>query len=286
MSPVDLSAYSQDQICYTTASGAQLVGDSSELLALLPDDSVDLVVTSPPFPLLRKKAYGNEDQAEYVQWLMQFAKVVHSKLKPSGSFVIDIGGAYKRGVPVRSRHQFRALVAFCDVLGFHLAEEFYWHNPATLPGPIEWVNKRKIRVKDSANTVWWLSKTEEPKADVGPVRVEYSESMKRLLQDPDKHYRPKDRPSEHSVSDRFASDNGGAIPSNLLAYPNTESNSHYLRTCKALAVSGHPARSSPRPGGWSTTRGVHTALSAASPPRSTTASGPTTNSSSHSHWIT
>lgn len=242
MPRADLSACSQDQICYTTSDGAQLVGDSRELLALLPDESVDLVVTSPPFPLLRKKAYGNEDQAEYVEWLTEFAKVVHLKLKPTGSFVIDIGGAYKRGFPVRSLHQFRALIAFCDDLGYHLAEEFYWHNPSTLPGPIEWVNKRKIRVKDSVNTVWWLSKTENPKADINPVRVAYSDSMKKLLQDPEKYYRPKDRPSEHSVSDRFAADNGGAIPSNLLQYSNSESNGHYLRACKALGAPGHPAR--------------------------------------------
>lgn len=231
-----------EQICYTTSLGAQICGDSLELLGRLPSESVDLFVTSPPFPLLRKKAYGNEDQEQYVAWLVQFAKLALDALKPTGSLVIDIGGAYQKGSPVRSLHQFRALLAFVDDLGYFLAEEFYWNNTSKLPSPIEWVNKRKIRAKDSVNTVWWLSKSEFPKADVGRVRVPYSASMKKLLENPAKHYTPKDRPSEHKIGEAFGIDNGGALPGNLLSIPNSQSNDQYLRDCKAIGSTGHPAR--------------------------------------------
>jgi DNA modification methylase len=237
-----LSRLRSGRCCYTTTHGAQLSGDSLELLAELPTESVDLFVTSPPFPLLRKKAYGNEDQQRYVAWLTDFAKLARDALKPTGSLVIDIGGAYQRGLPVRSLHQYRALLAFVDDLGYHLAEEFYWYNPSKLPSPIEWVNKRKIRAKDAVNTVWWLSKTDQPKADVGRVRVPYSKSMQRLLQDPARYYTPKERPSEHNIGEAFGRDNGGALPSNLLAIPNSQSNDVYLRACKALGLPGHPAR--------------------------------------------
>lgn len=230
------------RICYTTSFGAQLIGDSLMLLAELPSESVDLFVTSPPFPLLRKKAYGNEDQQRYVAWLTEFAKLARDALKPRGSLVIDIGGAYQRGLPVRSLHQYRALLAFVDDIGYHLAEEFYWFNPSRLPSPIEWVNKRKIRAKDAVNTVWWLSKSEDPKADVGRVRVPYSKSMQRLLQDPARYYTPKERPSQHNIGEAFGRDNGGALPSNLLTIPNSQSNDVYLRACKALGIPGHPAR--------------------------------------------
>lgn len=227
---------------YASSLGAQLVGDSREVLTKLPPESVDLIVTSPPFALLREKTYGNKDQSEYVDWLVEFGRAAYSVLKQTGSFVLDMGGAYRRGRPVRSLYQFRTLLRLCDDVGFHLAEEFYWHNPAKLPSPIEWVNKRKIRVKDSVNTVWWLSKSEWPKADVRNVLAPYSERMKRLIANPGKYYRPKDRPSGHDISGRFAEDNGGAIPPNLLQFPNTESNSAYLRLCKALGRESHPAR--------------------------------------------
>jgi DNA modification methylase len=227
---------------YTTQWGEAHVGDSLDLLSLLPPKSVDLVVTSPPFALQRKKEYGNETEDAHVAWLLRFAEPIRRVLKPTGSFVLDLGGAYQSGRPIRSLYNFRVMLRLCDEHGFHLAEEFFWHNPAKLPSPIEWVNKRKIRAKDSVNTVWWFSKTEHPKADVRRVLVPYSERMQKLLQDAASFYRPKKRPSGHDISARFASNNGGAIPSNLLQIPNTESNSSYLRHCATVGVKPHPAR--------------------------------------------
>lgn len=238
-----MSQSSQDfEAIYRTASGQLLVGRSEEVLPKLELNSVDLVVTSPPFALLRQKEYGNYDQEEYVDWLVSFGPLVKRVLKESGSFVLDLGGAYQRGIPVRSLYNFRLMIRMCDECGFHLAEEFFWFNPAKLPSPIEWVNKRKIRAKDSVNTIWWLSKSTSPKADVRNVLAPYSDRMKKLLENPKKFYRAKDRPSGHDISEGFGKDNGGAIPSNLLQYPNTDSNSAHLRLCKQFGFTAHPAR--------------------------------------------
>lgn len=226
---------------YSTQYGSQLIGNSLDVLTSFPDNSIDLVFTSPPFALLRKKEYGNEDQAEYIDWLMQFGRLVFEKLKPTGSFVLDLGGAYKSGLPVRSLYNFRIPIEFCDKIGFHLAEDFYWYNPSKLPSPIEWVNKKKIRVKDAVNNIWWFSKTPYPKADVTKVLVPYSDRMKKLLENPEDYYTPKERPSGHNIGANFT-DNGGAIPPNLLQIPNSESNSNYLTNCKKAGLSGHPAR--------------------------------------------
>ena len=227
---------------YFNTRGAQFVGDSRDLLEALPDESVDLIVTSPPFALIRKKGYGNEDQAEYVDWLKEFGKRAMRVLKRSGSLVLDLGGAYQKGVPVRSLYNYRVLIEFVDGLGFHLAEEFFWFNPAKIPSPAEWVNRRKIRVTDAVNTVWWLSKTEHPKADVRKVLVPYSDAMKDLLRDPDRYYKDAERPSAHEITRGFSKDNGGAIPKNLLQIANTASNSFYQRACRSMGVKAHPAR--------------------------------------------
>lgn len=227
---------------YVTNWGAAHRGDSLDLLAALPDSSVNLVLTSPPFALQREKEYGNKAQAEYVAWLARFARLVHRKLKNDGSFVLDLGGAYEPGSPTRSLYNFRVPIHFCDELGFHLAEDFYWFNPSKLPSPIEWVNKRKLRAKDAVNTVWWFGKTRSPKANVTKVLAEYSDRMKKLLQDPEGFYTPKKRPSGHDIGKAFGKDNGGAIPPNLLQISNSESNGSYLRGCKTIGVKGHPAR--------------------------------------------
>lgn len=227
---------------YGTNLGKAYVGDSRDLLQELASESVDLVMTSPPFALQRQKAYGNQDQDSYVDWLLGFCRDVHRVLRPTGSFVLDLGGAYQKGRPVRSLYNYRVLIRLCDEFDFKLAEEFFWYNPAKLPSPIQWVNKGKIRAKDAVNTVWWLSKSDQPKADVRKVLVPYSARMKKLLEDPKRFYTPKKRPSGHDISGRFGDANGGAIPSNLLEISNTESNSAYLRLCRLAAIESHPAR--------------------------------------------
>lgn len=224
---------------YQMSYGAAYLGDSLHLMQHLNSDSIDLILTSPPFALTRKKEYGNQSADAYIDWFMPFAQQFHRLLKPSGSLVIDLGGAYLPGHPVRSIYQFELLVRLCRDLGFHLAQDFYHYNPARLPAPAEWVTVRRIRAKDSVNVVWWLSKTETPKADNRKVLTEYSDSMKKLLKN---GYKPALRPSGHDISNKFTKDNSGAIPSNLLTLANTESNSAYLRRCKETGAKPHPAR--------------------------------------------
>ena len=167
---------------YATGLGAAYVGDSRSLLRELPDSSVNLVITSPPFALHLKKEYGNKDQPDYIRWFLEFAREVKRVLAEDGSFVIDLGGAYEPGRPTRSVYHFKLLVSLVEDLGFYLAQEFYWYNPGKLPAPAESVTVRRIRVKDSVNCLWWLSKTPNPKADNRKVLVPYSRDMQRLIQ--------------------------------------------------------------------------------------------------------
>jgi site-specific DNA-methyltransferase (cytosine-N4-specific) len=227
---------------YSTEIGSAFQGDALDLLNELDDESVNLVFTSPPFALQRQKEYGNRSEADYVDWLIEFAALVKKKLRADGSFVLDLGGAYQKGVPSRSLYPFRVVTRFCDELGFVLAEDFYWFNPSKLPSPIEWVNKRKLRAKDAVNTIWWFSKTAWPKANIANVLTPYSERMKKLIADPAAFYTPKKRPSGHDIAATFGKDNAGAIPSNLLQIANSESNGQYLNGCAAVGVTGHPAR--------------------------------------------
>jgi site-specific DNA-methyltransferase (cytosine-N4-specific) len=224
---------------YTQQNGTAYLGDSLKLIKFIDDNSINLIITSPPFALTRKKEYGNETAEKYIEWFLPFASEFKRVLADNGSFVIDLGGAYLPGNPVRSIYQYELLVRLCKEVGFFLAQEFYHYNPARLPTPAEWVTIRRIRVKDSVNTVWWLSKTPNPKADNRKVLKPYSQSMKQLLKN---GYEAKLRPSGHDISDKFQKDNQGAIPPNLLEIANTESNSAYLRRCKAAEIRPHPAR--------------------------------------------
>lgn len=203
---------------FSTKMGHAYLGDALELLNAIPSQSVDLICTSPPFALLRKKAYGNVHANEYIAWFMNFAREFARVLKPQGSLVIDIGGTWVQGLPVRSLYHFELVLQLCKPVeeggcGFYLAQELYWYNPAKLPTPAEWVTVRRERVKDAVNTVWWLSLDPHPKANNRRVLKPYSESQIKLMQN---GYRAKKRPSGHDISTKFGRDNKGAIPPNIL----------------------------------------------------------------------
>jgi site-specific DNA-methyltransferase (cytosine-N4-specific) len=147
------------QTYHKTKRGQIVLGDSLEYMATLKPSSVDLIVTSPPFGLVRKKSYGNVGSHEYVDWFKPFGEQFKRLLKPSGSLVIDIGGAWIPGQPTRSLYHFELAIMLCREFGFYLAQEFFWWNPSKLPSPAEWVTVRRIRVKDAVNVVWWFSVT-------------------------------------------------------------------------------------------------------------------------------
>ena len=222
---------------YTTALGRAYHGDALDVLRTLDSDSVALVITSPPFALRRQKAYGNVSAAEYVDWFMPFAEEIYRVLRSDGSFVMDLAGAWNPGSGTRSLFPYELILRLGRL--FHLAQDFYWYNPSRLPTPAEWVTIRRTRVKDAVTTVWWLSKTTEPRADNRRVLRPYSKSMKRLLKD---GYKAARRPSQHEIGPHFQKDNGGAIPPNLLTIPNTRSFDEYLFRCREAGLPIHPAR--------------------------------------------
>jgi len=225
---------------YRTDLGKIFHGDSLGMLHKgLESQSVDLIMTSPPFGLVRKKSYGNEDADRYLKWFRPFAEGFHRVLKKSGSLVIDIGGSWKAGTPTRSLYHFDLLIMLCREFGFHLCQEHYWWNPAKLPTPAEWVNVRRVRVKDAVNCIWWLSPTPWPKANNRRVLAPYSDSMLDLLEN---GYEAKLRPSGHDISEKFTRNNGGSVPPNLLALANTESNGRYQDYCREHGLPIHPAR--------------------------------------------
>lgn len=224
---------------YTTNLGAAYRGDSLVLLPKVEAESVDLVVTSPPYALHFKKEYGNASAQEYVAWFLPFAREIKRVLKPTGSFVLNIGGSWTPGAPTRTLYLFRLLLALCDEIGFHLAQEFFWYNPAKMPAPAEWVNVRRIRVKDSVEYIFWLSKTEFPKADNAKVLQDYSPDMKRLIR---RGIKATTRPSGHVIKGTMSEDRGGSIPSNVIVCGNNESNSEYIRQSKQTGRKIHPAR--------------------------------------------
>lgn len=230
---------------YKTASGAIYGGSAGDILrtgmiAKL-RGQVQLILTSPPFPLNHKKKYGNLKGEQYIKWLSDFAVLFTEYLKPNGSIVIEMGNAWEPAEPTMSTLAIEALLAFRKAAGLKLCQQFICNNPAKLPTPAQWVNVERIRVKDSFTHIWWMAPDIKPKADNRRVLKPYSKSMLNLLKSQD--YNSGRRPSEHHIGKRsFLKDNKGAIPGSVLNLTNTQSESPYLRYCRANGYVIHPAR--------------------------------------------
>jgi site-specific DNA-methyltransferase (cytosine-N4-specific) len=225
---------------YETKLGKAYCADCLHVLQTIPSESINLVITSPPFALRRKKSYGNVSAEKYCEWFWTYAQAIFRVLKANGSFVLDIGGSWNKGEPTRTLYHFDLLLKLCRPQGqFRLAQEFYWYNPAKMPAPAQWVTIERVRVKDAVNPIWWLAKSARPKASNRRVLKPYTKSMENLLV---KGYNEGPRPSGHVVSKNWSKRQKGSIPPNLIIAANTRSNDRYLQACKEHGLAVHPAR--------------------------------------------
>lgn len=249
-------------VAYRTNAGVCFNGHAEKVLksplAERFRGNVDLIFTSPPFPLNRKKKYDNLQGDAYVAWLKSFAPLFKQFLKPAGSVVMEVGNSWEPGKPVMSTLALESLLAFLKVGELNLCQQFVWHNPARLPSPAQWVTIERIRLKDSYTHLWWMSPSERPKADNRRVLVKYSKAMTNLLKT--QSYNAGRRPSEHHIGEKsFLKRHRGAIPpsvlniehhedqidqspSNLITMANTHASTDYQIFCRDHEIEPHPAR--------------------------------------------
>jgi hypothetical protein len=246
------------QVGHKERAGQYLVADieaalKSQLFQKL-RGKINLILTSPPFPLNHKKSYGNLSGQKYLAWITRLAPQLSQLLTPDGSIVVEIGNSWESGRPVQSLLHIKALMAFVEApgAGLRLCQQFVCYNPARLPSPAQWVTVDRIRTTDSFTHVWWMSRTDYPKADNRRVLRPYSADMLQLIR------RGKcnagKRPSEHHIKPKsFLFDRGGSIAQNFFelsplqahrevrlpnafSFSNTISNDHYTRTCRERGI--------------------------------------------------
>jgi hypothetical protein len=255
-------------IAHSTDCGSYHIGRAEELLqgkfGEKIQGSVQLILTSPPFPLNQKKSYGNLSGDEYKEWFIGLAPIFENLITENGSIVIELGNAWEPGRPIQSLLHLESLIGFAQnpKTDLRLCQQFVCYNPARLPSPAQWVTVERIRTTDSFTNIWWIAKTDYPKADNRKVLRPYSKSMKSLLKR--KSYNTGKRPSEHDISDEgFLKDHGGSIQTNLfeleamegtkeirlpnaMRIANTSSSDFFLNECRERGIKPHPARMPPQ----------------------------------------
>ena len=113
-----------------------ILGDSSQILKDLPENSVDLIVTSPPYADSRKTTYGGVSPDKYVEWFLPISQELFRVLKPDGTFILNI----KEKAVDGERHTYVLdLILQMRKQGWRWTEEFVWHKKNCYPG--KWPNR-------------------------------------------------------------------------------------------------------------------------------------------------
>jgi DNA modification methylase len=218
--------------------GAFLWANAEDALAVVERGSVDLLMTSPPYPLLRPKEYGNLRACEWVDWMLSLFEAWCELLTPAGSIMLNVGPCWKPGVPAQQLHTERLLVCLEDQLGVHLLQRLDWHSPTKLPTPLSWVGVRRMRVTSSVEPLLWLSPNPKAKGNNLNVLRPYSVNGLRSIDKP----RTGRRPSGIQFGARSFVDRGGSIPSSLIsAAPSGAEETRYRKAMRDRGRNPHPA---------------------------------------------
>jgi DNA modification methylase len=188
-------------------------GDASAILPLLPQSSVDLFFTSPPYADAR--AYSRIPPDRYVDWFLPFAQAMYAATKSSGSLILNMKNRVANRGPLKGqRHPYvYHLVLALQNMGWRWIETYIWAKPNAVPGTFG------PRTKDSFEYIYHFARGNKPFFDLDALRVPYKTDASEIAR------RRKDTLGRRNTEAGFGRDrakvylNGGADPGNVVAVP-------------------------------------------------------------------
>lgn len=219
-------------------NGILLWANAEDAVTVIEKGSVQLLMTSPPYPLAHCREYGNVRPDQWVDWMLRHIERFLPLLTKDGTIMLNVMKVWKQGMPAQALHIERLLISLEDYLGVHLLEELYWSNPVKLP-PLQWVGKQRMRVTPSVEPILWLSPNPFGFGDNRSVLRPYSKGGLREISNPHEHVR-------HPCGEKFGVtsfvDRGGSIPQSLiLETPTGKDDAAYRRAMRKAGLEPHPA---------------------------------------------
>ena len=186
------------------------LGDCKEILKELPENTIDLIVTSPPYDDQRKSTYGGIPPKKYVEWFLPISKELLRVLKPTGSFILNIK---ERVVSGERSTYVMELILEMRKQGWLWTEEYIWHKKNCYPG--KWPN----RFRDAWERLLHFNKSRDFNMYQEKVMIPVGEWAKTRLKNLSKTDKTRD---ESKVGSGFGKnisnwlDRDKAYPTNVL----------------------------------------------------------------------
>jgi DNA modification methylase len=218
-------------------NGFLLWANAEDAVTVIEKESIQLVMTSSPYPLAKPREYGNVPPDQWVDWMLGHIERFLPLLTKDGSMMLNIGPTWKKGLPAQSLHVERLLISLEDKLGVHLLQRLDWNNPTKLP-PMQHVGKDRLRVTPSIEPILWVSHNARAFGNNTAILRPYSEKGKSEFAKTEY----KARPSGAKFGANSFVDRGGSIPQSLIvATPTQRDDAVYRRAMRAAGMEPHPA---------------------------------------------
>jgi DNA modification methylase len=226
---------------FETDRGVFLWANAEDAVGIIERESVDLLLSSPPYALISSKEYGNLDETAWVDWMLKICEGSRELLRPTGSMILNLGNCWVPGKPQQSLYIQRLLVRLEDELDIHLCQELFWHSPTKLPVPLAWVGVRRVRLTSSVEPLLWLSPNPDlVNSDNRRVLRAYTASGLRSINN--ERDRDGNRPNGVQFGRNSFVDRGGSIPPSLItATPISVEERRYREAIAAAGRKPHPA---------------------------------------------
>jgi site-specific DNA-methyltransferase (adenine-specific)/site-specific DNA-methyltransferase (cytosine-N4-specific) len=183
-------------------------GDSIDLFKGLKDNSVDLVITSPPYSSLKNYISNNGiPPDEYVDWFLPYCKEIERVLKNTGSFILNINDK----VESRFRHPYvyDLISSIHKETELKMFERLFWNKKKSLPN--------KSRFGDRVEYLFWFAKSDKFKFFIDEMRTEYSESSIKRMKKPLKKRFAREPGDENKGYKNWSPNEKGALPTTLVS---------------------------------------------------------------------
>lgn len=232
---------------FSTKLGMALWGNCKDVVSRI-DGEVHCVLTSPPYPLARPRAYGGPDRQDFIDFITSCLEPVMQRLAKGASIALSLSNdIFEPGSPARSLYLSYLTVALHERLGLALMDQLVWHNPSKAPGPVQWASKRRVQLNVGYEPILWFTNS--------PQHV-FSNNQRVLLPHTQRHQKLIARGGENRHGNygdganiikpgAFANPTAGRIPRNVLPFGHRCHSQDKLRS--KLEVLGLPAHGATMP---------------------------------------
>ena len=229
---------------FSTHLGIAILGSCDTVFSAI-DSPIHLVVTSPPYPLAKPRAYGNPNCAEYVDWVCRMLEPIVKNLVPGGSICLNISNdIFEPGSPARSLYRERLVLALHDRLGLWKMDELIWENKSKAPGPVRWASLERTQLNVVWEPVYWF--TNDPHNVRSNNRRVLQEHTQRHIDFIKSGGEQRDAVFSDGAygikAGRFSNETPGRIPRNILSFGHRcAAQTAYKKAAKAMGLPAHGA---------------------------------------------